>query len=111
MIFSIDNDGRRNRTALIDGADGVSWTYGELSDHVSRRRDALTGREKSLLFLFCRNDLSSVAWYLAAIEAGQAVALLNDQIDAQLRDNLISLYQPEWVLASEAARTSETPSS
>lgn len=102
MIFSIDNDARRDRIALIDGAEGISWTYGQLADQVSRRRDALVTREKSLLFLFCRNDLNSVAWYLAALEAGQSVALLNDQIDAQLRDNLISLYQPEWILSSEA---------
>src|SRR5580704_4760788 len=102
MIFSIDSDDRRNRIALIDGAEGISWTYGQLADQVLRRRDALTTREKSLLFLFCRNDLSSVAWYLAALEAGQSVALLNDQIDTQLRDNLISLYQPEWILSSGA---------
>jgi acyl-CoA synthetase (AMP-forming)/AMP-acid ligase II len=100
MIFSIDDRARRNRVALIDGAADASWTYGELADEVSRRRDSLAGAEKRLLFLFCRNDLSSVAWYLAAVEAGHAVALLNGQIDAQLAANLISLYRPEWVLAS-----------
>ncbi len=47
-----------------------------------RRRDLLADAEKRLLFLFCRNELASVAWYLAAVEAGHAVALLNDQIDA-----------------------------
>ena len=47
MIFSIDNDARRNRIALIDGAEGISWTYGQLADQVSRRRDALATREKS----------------------------------------------------------------
>jgi acyl-coenzyme A synthetase/AMP-(fatty) acid ligase len=100
MIFSIDDRARRNRAALIDGAEDASWTYGELADEVSRRRDSLANAEKRLLFLFCRNDLSSVAWYLAALDAGHAVALLNDQIDAQLAANLISLYRPEWVLAS-----------
>lgn len=100
MIFSIDDHARRNHVALIDGATDASWTYGELSDEVSRRRDSLADLKKRLLFLFCRNDLPSVAWYLAAVEAGHAVALLNDQMDAQLAANLISLYRPEWVLAS-----------
>jgi acyl-coenzyme A synthetase/AMP-(fatty) acid ligase len=100
MIFSIDDHARRNRLALVDGASDASWTYGELSDEVSRRRDSLADAERRLLFLFCRNDLASVAWYLAAVEAGHAVALLNDQIDAQLAANLISLYRPDWVLAS-----------
>jgi acyl-coenzyme A synthetase/AMP-(fatty) acid ligase len=100
MIFSIDHRDRRNRISLIDGAADKSWTYGKLSDEISWRRDSLADVEKRLLFLFCRNDLASVAWYLAALEAGHAVALLNDQIDAQLAVNLISLYRPDWVLAS-----------
>src|SRR5580658_4233002 len=100
MIFSINDHARRNRVALIDGATDVFWSYGELSDEVSRRRDSLADPQKRLLFLFCRNDLPSVASYLAALEAGHAVALLNDQMDAQLAANLISLYRPDWVLAS-----------
>ncbi len=100
MIFSIDDRARRNRVALIDGATNASWSYGELADEVSRHRDSLAGAEKRLLFLFCRNDSSSVVWYLAALEAGHAVALMNDQIDAQLAANLISLYRPEWVVTS-----------
>jgi len=100
MIFCIDDHTRRNRVALIDGAAGVSWTYEQLSDEVSRRCDSLAVPEKCLVFLFCRNELTSVAWYLAALEAGHAVALLNDQIDIQLAANLISLYRPEWVITS-----------
>jgi len=85
---------------LIDGAADASWTYGELSDQVARRRDLLVDTEKRLLFLVCRNDLSSVAWYLAAVEVGHAVALLNDQLDGELVANLIALYRPDWVLSS-----------
>lgn len=107
MIFSIDDHTRRNHVALIDGAENTSWTYGELSDEVSRRRDSLKDPKKRLLFLFCRNDLSSVAWYLAAVEAGHAVALLNDQMNMQLAANLISLYRPEWVVASLPVDTEE----
>jgi len=100
MIFSIDDQAQRNHVALIDGAADVFWTYGQLVDEVSRRRDWMSESEKGLLFLFCRNELASVAWYLSAVEAGHAVALLNDQIDAQLAANLISLYRPEWVVGS-----------
>ena len=100
MILSIDDHARRNRIALIEGAADVSWTYGELADEVSRRSDALGNAEKGLLFLFCRNDLASVAWYLAVVEAGHAVALLSDQIHRQLAANLIALYQPDWLVTS-----------
>ena len=107
MIFSIDDQARRNHVALIDGAVDASWTYGELSNEVSRRRDLLADPKKRLVFLFCRNDMPSMAWYLAAVEAGHAVTLLNDQIDVQLANNLISLYRPEWVLASLPVDTEE----
>src|ERR1051326_2345360 len=103
MIFSIDDHARRNRVALIDGVTDVSWTYGQLSDEVSWRRDSLAGADKALVFLFCRNDLPSVAWYLAAMEAGHAVALLNGQIDVHLAANLISVYRPDWVIGSVPA--------
>src|SRR5215831_10788607 len=99
MIFAIDDPARRNSVALIDGGTRRSQTYGELADQVSGYREALVSREKSLLFLFCRNDLCSIAWYLAAIESGNAVALLKDDLNPQLRDNLITLYQPEWVIS------------
>lgn len=100
MIFSIDDRHRQNRPALIEGAEDVVWTYGRLADEVAGRRDSLAGSEKSLLFLFCHNDLSSVAWYLAAVEAGHAVALLSDRIDSQLAANLVSLYRPDWLAGS-----------
>jgi acyl-coenzyme A synthetase/AMP-(fatty) acid ligase len=100
MIFAIDDHARRNRVALVEAATDVSWTYGQLTDEVSRRRDLLIDTPKRLMFLFCRNDLTSVAWYLAALEAGCAVALLNDQVDAQLAANLLTLYRPEWVVSS-----------
>src|ERR1700677_1005214 len=101
MIFSIDDEDRRNRVALIDGAANTSWTYGKLADEVCQRRDSIADSRKQLLFLFCCNDLDSVAWYLAGMEAGHALALLNDQIDAQLADNLISLYRPDRIRASQ----------
>src|SRR5450755_4738044 len=107
MIFSIDDPARRNAVALIDGAADTSWTYGQLAEEVSRRGERLTDSKKRVLFLLCRNDLASVAWYLAAVEAGHAVALLNDQIDAQLAANLIALYRPEWVLTSQPVDSAE----
>jgi acyl-coenzyme A synthetase/AMP-(fatty) acid ligase len=103
MIFSIDDRAQRNRIALIDGVTGASWTYGALVDEVARRRDSLQSAEKRLLFAFCNNQLPFVAWYLAAIEAGHAVALLSDQTDQELAVKLVSLYRPEWVVGSLTA--------
>jgi acyl-coenzyme A synthetase/AMP-(fatty) acid ligase len=109
MILSIDDRARQDLPALIDGSGDAIWTYGRLVEEVSKRRDWLRGPNKGLLFLFCRNDLPLVAWFLAAVEAGHAVALLNDQMDAQLAEHLISAYHPDWLVGSvEFDRSSYT---
>lgn len=100
MILSIDDRARRDLPALIDASGDAAWTYGRLVNEVSKRRDWLQGSTRELCFLFCRNDLPSIAWFLAAVEAGNAVALLNDQMDAQLAEHLISVYRPERLVGS-----------
>src|SRR5436190_2860068 len=107
MLLSIDDPARQKQLALIDAVTGVAWTYGELVDEVSRRRELLKDPAKRLVFLFCRNDLDSVAWYLGSVEAGHAVALLNDNLDAQLVANLISTYRPDWVITSKPLNPQE----
>lgn len=52
---------------------------------------------KKLAFVFCRNDERSVAAYREATEAGHAVALLDANLDASLRDALVWRYEPELV--------------
>jgi acyl-coenzyme A synthetase/AMP-(fatty) acid ligase len=101
MLFSIDDPERQDRVALVEGGGGRSWSYRDLAAQVERLGGLLRAPAPSLLFLFCRNDLVSVAWYLAAIEAGHAVALLNDRLETELRENLISRYSPDWVCASD----------
>jgi acyl-CoA synthetase (AMP-forming)/AMP-acid ligase II len=97
MIFDIDEPQRRNDIALIDAGSRVSWTYGQLSDAVRTRQDCLA--QPGLVFLFCGNDLPSVAWYLACMESGVPVALASGQLETSLRADLISQYSPEWIIA------------
>jgi acyl-coenzyme A synthetase/AMP-(fatty) acid ligase len=98
MIFAIDAQDRAGRAALIDGTSSETWTFERLAEEVRQRRNALDCTGKALVFQFCRNTPDSVAWYLAAIEAGHAVALLAENLDAELRARLIGLFQPHFVL-------------
>ena len=75
---------------------------------VEERAHQLNRSSRSLLFEFCRNDLSSVAWYLAAIESGHAVALLSDRLAPALRDNLIERYRPDWIYSSTSQQLEST---
>lgn len=102
MILSLDDSERRGSVALIDAATRTPWTYAKLCSEVELRRDLLAslGR-RGLVFHFCSNDLSSVAWYLGAIEASAPIVLLSGQLKEELRAGLITLYHPEWIISDE----------
>src|SRR4051794_12843392 len=102
MLFRIDKKERSGRIALVDSGTGESWTYSVLCREVEDRAVQLKRSSRALLFEFCRNDLSSVAWYLAAIESGQTVALLSDRLAPALRADLIDRYRPDWIYSSNS---------
>lgn len=101
MIFSIDDESFKNRIALIDGPTGEQWTYQRLCDEVRIRQEALRTSNKALVFHFCVNTPTAVAWYLAAIEAGHTIGLFPGNLDAALCDRLLEAFHPEFVLSSE----------
>jgi acyl-CoA synthetase (AMP-forming)/AMP-acid ligase II len=55
--------------------------------------------QKALGFLFALNDVDSLISYLAAIEAGHAVVMLNPELDCRLKSNLIERFQPDFIIA------------
>jgi acyl-CoA synthetase (AMP-forming)/AMP-acid ligase II len=83
--------------ALIDAASGRHLTYHELSGAVTARAAAL-GRERSLVFLFTRNTIDAVLWFLGARAASHPVALLDADLDDVLASALIERYRPHVVL-------------
>src|SRR6185437_5905482 len=50
-----------------------------------------------LFFLFCRNDISTVEWYCAALSTGAPVALLDANLAPELTKPLLDAYQPDLV--------------
>jgi long-chain acyl-CoA synthetase len=93
----------KNNDAFID-VNGNSLTYKDLFDFSKLFRQQINKR--TLIFIFSENTLGSVAGYIASLENKIVPLLLNSTTEKQLRENLISLYQPEflWVperLASE----------
>jgi acyl-coenzyme A synthetase/AMP-(fatty) acid ligase len=102
MIFSIDDESFKSRIALIDGPTGQQWTYQRLCSEVQLRQRALQPSKKSLVFHFCSNTPSAVAWYLASIEAGQTVGLFPGNLDPALCDRLLEAFHPEFVLLPES---------
>ena len=88
-----------NAPALYDAATEDWWCYRDLEGRVEAMASQLRGPRKRLAFCFCRNNFASVTGYLAAIEAGNAVALLDAGLPVDFQSRLLQLYLPEVVLS------------
>lgn len=89
MIFGIDT--YSSRLAII-ADDGTRMTYGELAERVAARAKEL--QEGILQFCLCRNDIASIVEYLACLEAGAPVVLLDATKDPETIENLRKIYKP-----------------
>jgi len=89
MIFDIDKYG--SRLAVI-ADDGRRLTYAELGELVSERSHSL--QRGVLQFCLCKNTIESIVEYLACLEAGAPVVMLDATKDAETLDNLRQIYKP-----------------
>src|SRR6185312_16817560 len=95
MIFGLD---RHSSAKAVYEAAADRWlSYADMRSLVRERAGEFASSGRSLVFLFCKNDLRSVATYLASFEVGHAVALLDDGLVAEAKAALIELYRPEWI--------------
>lgn len=86
-IVNIDKD----RLAIISDT-GERLTYSELMERVSTRAKEL---ERGVLqFSLCKNTIESIVEYLACLEAGAPVVMLDASKDAETIENLRQIYQP-----------------
>lgn len=72
-------------------------TYAELqalADQYGFRSD-----NKELVLLLCDNEIEIVAAYVAALQAKQAVMLLNASTNLELLNHIVMTYQPKWIVA------------
>ncbi len=88
-----------NTRIVFDGNTGEWFTRAQLTDRVADFASRLKFSYKGLGFLFAFNDAESLIAYLAAIQAGHAVAMLNPELDEIFRTRLISLFQPDFIIA------------
>ena len=88
--------------AIIDARSGKEWSYAELRSDVARIREALPslGR-KSLGLLIARNRYECLAAYLAALNAGSAVALLDATLSPGLLGDFLEAYRPDWIFTAQ----------
>lgn len=89
MIFDIDKYG--SQLAII-ADDGRRLTYAELGELVGQRAKSL--QRGVLQFCLCKNTIESIVEYLACLEAGAPVVMLDATKDAETIENLRQIYKP-----------------
>lgn len=85
--------------ALVDSQAG-EVSYAELGQRVEACIAQLPAT-RSLLALCMDTDLSSVCWYLAALQAGHPLMLLDTSLDPDLMQALLVTYRPNVLLRGE----------
>jgi len=89
MLFGIDTYGLQ---LAIIADDGRRLTYAELAELVQEKAKSL--QRGVLQFCMCRNTVESIVEYLACLEAGAPVVLLDATKDAETIENLRQIYRP-----------------
>lgn len=95
MMFNLD---RYSKNIAVITDKGEQLTYSELNAEAARFADAIT--EKGLLFCLCENRLGSLVGYVSCLEHHNPIVLLDGSKDITVLQNLMAIYQPEYVWIS-----------
>lgn len=94
MSFYDQRDERKDQVFLIEDQ-GRTVTYGQLDQFCSRFFEAAEARK--LAFLLCENTAGSVLGYIACLRRGVVPLLLDAKIDGELFQNLLNVYDPDYL--------------
>lgn len=97
------------RAALVDGATGATWRYGQLLAGVSRARQLLVDLgvlPGAPVVLSAANQPAWVVAFYAALSAGATVVPLNPALTAAELRPMLALARPDFVIADPAGRPS-----
>src|SRR5205807_454579 len=93
-----DLDHPSTRPALIDGASGRRWSYGDLKRAAGLFSAQLgTKEQKQLGFIMCSNTPECVAAYVGSLQSDAAAALFSANLPGELLSRLVTVYRPDWV--------------
>lgn len=94
MPFYSDLKKYYDRTAIMDDRQ-QSISYGTLNKFCENI--GLHLKKRTLVFSFCENSIGSIAGYVAFLNNGVVPVLLDAHVEKELRDNLLAIYQPDYL--------------
>lgn len=83
-----------NNNAIISDSNEII-TYAGIQEFSERLKDNI--KERSLVFCFCENSVGSLVGYFSFINNSIVPLMLDEAIDKELLDNLISIYEPNYL--------------
>jgi acyl-CoA synthetase (AMP-forming)/AMP-acid ligase II len=90
-----------NTTAIVCEG-GHRLTYGDLRQGSDRFSESLPIREeKTFGFVLCRNTPQCLMAFLGTLRSGQAVCLLDADLQSDLLHQMLMRYSPDWVFAPQ----------
>lgn len=90
-----------NSTAIIDDS-GTSLTYEQLLDASQELFSHIN--ERSLMFILCRNAISSIIGYVSALNNHVVPLLLNADLEAGAISQLLTQYGPKYIWAPKKTK-------
>lgn len=91
-----------NQTALIDTSSNKTITYNELDKESQILSEKLKLSVKGLIFLFTTNNFESVITYIASLKSTNAVLLLDEKLNNEIRNGLIENYNPDFIVTTNS---------
>lgn len=91
--------------AVVDAHSGRERTYGELRADVERARIEMRAQRpqpgrKALILLLAQNTYACLVAYLAGLNSGDALALVDSTLNRELLLRLIDTYRPDQICGS-----------
>ena len=60
--------------------------------------NSIEGNNKQLVFLYCKNQLSSIGMYFSLLKGNFTIALLNEELSTNLKIEIEEIYQPRIII-------------
>jgi len=76
---------------------GVELSYAALQQCVNTVKEALGAPSKSLVFVLCGSNVSSLTGYLACLQEGHTALLLPHDMEKCLLEPLVATYLPDFI--------------
>ncbi|MFO7445686.1 MAG: AMP-binding protein, partial [Ignavibacteriaceae bacterium] len=84
---------------LIDHDHNKILTYSDAEQQVKELVNIIRSADKKLAFLFCEQNYQTIIRYLALLEAGHTVLLLDGKLNDEIKRELILTYLPEIIFS------------